>query len=182
MALNKFKKRNRQNVESPRDAAQNPSYILSGLDADVAVATQAMTKAAKFYEHKKPQDLEVDDTDDITALSLQQVGQMLQYFTSYHAYALVEFAKADQQATVVGYAHDSIKKQTMLRLDAGQQKYKLDAAVAADAAVKHAYLKLLEAEATKSMMKVVTEGIREKMELYSREITRRQTERTQGQA
>jgi hypothetical protein len=157
-------------------------YLLAGLDADVAVATQAMNKASKFYEHSKPGLLGVDDTDDITGLSLQQVGQLLQYFTSYHAYALVEYAKADQAHTVVQYAHDSIKKQCMLRLDSGQQKYKLDAAVAMDSRVKQAYLKLLEAEATKNMMKVVTEGIKQKMELYSREITRRQTERTQGQA
>lgn len=136
-----------------------------------------MVRAGEVYQHEKPGGALVDERADITRLSLQQVGQLHQYFTSMHAYVLQELAKADQILTVQEYVHDTFHKQLTLRLDEGQAKYKLEAQIAQNKEAAVLYQHVLEARAHKDMLSAITRGLEAKAALASREISRRGAEK-----
>lgn len=157
------------------------SPILFGADATASILNQAVMHVNTIHEHLKPSDPGYDETKCITALPYVAVGRMLNFMTGMYAYAIVEAAKADQEYQLAEYAHSVVKKQALLRRDNGKQKYKLENEVAMLPEVRSAYEELLRTQAKSAMMKAMVEGLKAKMELASREITRRsaETERRQ---
>jgi hypothetical protein len=130
-----------------------------------------------MFEHERPDDARrPDESKDITSLPLAEIGRRLQYYTGMLAYAQVQLARQDQTAVACEYHHDVLKKQRMVLLDSGQQKYKLEATVTSEPTIQKAYQAVLEANAARAMFKAVVDGLKAKADLYSREVTRRGVE------
>lgn len=165
----------------PEETGQSDcAYLNLGGDAILSVIHQATRKALDIYEHEKPDGAPVGQNADITNLSMRQVGQLHQYYTSMHAYAIQELARSDQDLTLAEYNHDVPKKQLMLSLDSGQQKYKIEAEMAQNEKIKRAWELVLEKRAYKEMLSALSRGLENKAAMASREISRRGAERNQS--
>jgi L-fucose mutarotase/ribose pyranase (RbsD/FucU family) len=142
------------------------------------VLQKALVKAVEIHNHVKPEDdPDLDDRRDVTRADMRLVGRMNHYMTGKYAYAIVELARADQALALSEYLHDVLRKQALLTMDDGTQKYRLDARIAMLPQVQKAYRDVLEKRATKAMLQALVEGLKAKQELYSREVTRRQVEK-----
>lgn len=151
--------------------------MLMGEDAVIAIATRGAQRAAAIFDHTKPQPVPWDVDTDMTKLSSQQVGQAYQYFVGMHSYAQSELSKVDGQLTVLEFRR-RITKDTILlgSTEAKSKKYNLDAKVSLDSQHLALTTQILELQTYKTALEATVNGLQNKAQCFSRELTRRESD------
>jgi hypothetical protein len=120
------------------------------------------------------------NTLDLPNVSSKMLSRYLQYASGMQSFALVCYAKAENQAQSI---HEALTRRIAeLRLihDDGQQKYKIDAAVGQDEQVVKLQDKALTADASVRLYKAYCAVFESRVNMLSREITRRNSEQLKG--
>ena len=168
-------------ADSQDDATEGADWMMVGLDAQRGVLEQAIVKTAQ-YEVRQPSQEGIDLSVDASRLSNPELARYHSYAQNMHSFMITEVAKADVYSNLIKSQIKDLKSRLMIALDGGQTKYKLEAEIAERPDMKKLVEKDNIAEAYKVMLTAKTKAMENSSWLYQREISRRSSERAQGQS
>lgn len=160
---------------SPPESNDQPSFLLMGEDAVMAIASRGIKRAGAFYTHDRPGDVDFNVNGDMTAMASAQVSRAFQFFTGMHAFLACELGKLDAEQIVLEFQLRVIKQTIILEHadEKGKKKYDVDAKVTLNEQHLRLATALAEKGAYRAALEASTKGLENKAACLSREMTRR---------
>ena len=117
---------------------------------------------------------------DLPNISSKQLARYLQYSSGMFSFALVCCANAENRANAISEALGRRIAELRVILDVGSQKYKLDAHIDQDDAVRQLRDKGLIADAKVKLYKAYVAAYEARTSMFSREQSRRAADQQRG--
>lgn len=152
-----------------------------------AVSNSELVDKLSLDTVDRPEDVKDIDPErinsiDLPRLSSIQLSRWLQYCTAMLSYSLVTAAEAENKLSVANSLYSSTKARKTAAALIGDKtpKWKIDSIVESDEELKELDQRLKELVAIKTLAKAHTQVWEVRASLFSREVSRRASEKSQG--
>jgi hypothetical protein len=150
-----------------------------GDDAVLSLARNAVSKAKAIFEHPLPNQIKnLDPHADMTTMSSQQVAQSFQYFTAMHSHMLQSIAELDAEIVALDFQKRVYKDSLVLKYATKSKKFSIDAEISTDQRYQKLAGMVIDRSTRKTALIAAAEGVHGKASCLSRELSRRETERS----